>query len=526
MVKWRIAAALFAVIGLAAGAFGQTPADKPFAASVRVTGKVLNVVRPELFGDNIEWTNDGMGFWRPSKGDLDPELTAQALPLGVTHLRYPGGTLSDYFHWQWAVGKDRKPIPNPFDKGAPAYPAFGPDEFMALCRRLHTRASITINAGTGTPEEAAAWVAYHHARKDPVIDYEIGNEIYLADPAKEQIPDLPIAKNAQQYAEFYTRCWTAIQKAAPGTRIGASAPGVTGLPAHTQWTEDVLRALDGKIDYLAVHNAYEPGARVIGFDANARVSDEDLGMCLMASPLFVAKNLDATCDLITRCCPKDGKRISLHVTESGPLVYSLDTVHALEDVTWNRTLAAAIYQAGLFNVLARNPKVTSANHLPLCQDIFGASIGIHQDGAVRRVWRNAVYYVFQLYARQAGRRMVASEVHAPAFDTSAVCFVPAQWDVPLIDSGVFRARNGALTVMLINRSLTHPASLTLNPNLRRYRIVRVTTLASESFKDKNGPDDPMRIAPVVKLGPATVQKKPFVLALPKCSLTCVEIAPQ
>src|SRR3990172_5859048 len=37
---------------------------------------------------------------------------------------------------------------------------FGTDEFMALCRKMGWTPMITVNLGTGTPEEARDWVEY------------------------------------------------------------------------------------------------------------------------------------------------------------------------------------------------------------------------------------------------------------------------------------------------------------------------------------------------------------------------------
>ena len=72
-------------------------AAESYSATVRITDRVLNTVKPLLFGDNIEWTNDGMGFWLSKEKKLDEKLVAEVRAAGVTHLRYPGGTLSDYF---------------------------------------------------------------------------------------------------------------------------------------------------------------------------------------------------------------------------------------------------------------------------------------------------------------------------------------------------------------------------------------------------------------------------------------------
>ncbi len=38
--------------------------------------------------------------------------------------------------------------------------AFGTDEYIALCRKMSWTPMITVNLGTGTPEEARNWLEY------------------------------------------------------------------------------------------------------------------------------------------------------------------------------------------------------------------------------------------------------------------------------------------------------------------------------------------------------------------------------
>ena len=233
-----------AAFGALAAIPGSTAAEAPippngsYHATVHITDRVLNTVKSLLFGDNIEWTNDGMGFWLPKEQTFDEKLIEEVLAAGVTHLRYPGGTLSDYFDWSKAIGGQRQPIPNPFAKGKPEDPRFGPAEFMALCRKLNIPGTITLNAGTAKPENAAAWVKYFRDHGFPVTAFAVGNEIYMAKAVE------PIAKTPEQYIAFYLKCREAIEKVAPGTPlgiIGLHDTGAFSLSQHPDWMEKVLR---------------------------------------------------------------------------------------------------------------------------------------------------------------------------------------------------------------------------------------------------------------------------------------------
>ena len=196
-----------------------------------------------------------MGLWRPEARGFDKSLVREVKAAGVTHLRYPGGTLSDFFDWRAAVGPDRRPQPNPFDKGRAEYPDFGPDEFVALCKRLGISGTITVNAGTGTPEMAGEWAGYLRRKGFRVAEFEVGNEIYMADAQKEEVPALPIAKTADQYVDFYLRAYAAIKKALPGARVGAIGLVDTGafpLNRHADWMEKLLTRAGDRLDFIAI----------------------------------------------------------------------------------------------------------------------------------------------------------------------------------------------------------------------------------------------------------------------------------
>ncbi len=76
---------------------------------------------------------------------------------------------------------------------------------MALCRELKITATITLNAGTGTPEDAALWVEYFAGQGFDVASYAVGNEIYMADK-NDPVKELPINKTPREYVDFFLQC--------------------------------------------------------------------------------------------------------------------------------------------------------------------------------------------------------------------------------------------------------------------------------------------------------------------------------
>lgn len=494
----RAVPVLFCLLASCARAQGAGKQAEPMKATVVVTDQVLNTVSPLLFGDNIEWTNSGMGLWRPNEGQFDADLVGELREVGITHLRYPGGTLSDYFDWRKSVGAERSPIPNPFatPKGKLEYPAFGVDEFLSLCRELDIPATITLNAGTGAVEEAVAWVRYLADRKAEVLDYTIGNEIYLATETGGEVPELPIGKTPDQYADFYLACREGIRALAPDVRVGAIAVRTVanGRPSPAgSWMETVLRRCGASADFVDIHHAYAPLLRRSPAPGVPELPDDEFAEAFMGAPLYVARTLEDVERDIAAFAPHGGANLRVHITEYGPLVYPSRGGDPVADLRWNRSITGAVYLAGLYHVMVANSRIESANHLPLVQDIFGALVGIRPPGP--RTWRNAVFYVFHTYSRLAGTTMLATEVASPTYSTRIAGFVPAMADVAYVEAGAFRAVDGRhLTVCLINRSARRPAEVTLDLGTEA-AVQHAMALAGDSYLAENTPDRPDAVVP-------------------------------
>lgn len=71
---------------------------------------------------------------------------------GVRTIRLPGGSLSNEYHWQL-----NRTLDNTWTW------ATGFNGFARIITALDAHAFVSVNYGTGTPEEAAAWVAYANA---------------------------------------------------------------------------------------------------------------------------------------------------------------------------------------------------------------------------------------------------------------------------------------------------------------------------------------------------------------------------
>lgn len=143
------------------------------AATVAVnTGATpLATVGPDLMGVHTAVYDGSMQL------ATTPDLLKAA---GVTSLRYPGGSYADAYHWESHTATF---VPTSNSGNNTIYVAPDADfgHFVSLLKNAGANAMITINygmnstaTGPGSPQEAAAWVAY--ANGSPTSTTSIGKD--------------------------------------------------------------------------------------------------------------------------------------------------------------------------------------------------------------------------------------------------------------------------------------------------------------------------------------------------------------
>jgi alpha-L-arabinofuranosidase len=130
----------------------------PSAVNPTITINFSNVVRTA----DSRWLSINVGAYDQ---DFNLQHTVpEAKTAGWTMFRYPGGSVADNFHWANSITSGQN---NTFSN------------FCKVVTNVGGQAMITVNYGTGTPEEAAAWVGYANVTNHLGIKYwEVGNEIY------------------------------------------------------------------------------------------------------------------------------------------------------------------------------------------------------------------------------------------------------------------------------------------------------------------------------------------------------------
>ena len=177
--------------------------------------------------------------------------------LRIPILRWPGGNFVSGYHWLDGVGpKDARPRRSELAWHAEESNRFGTNEFVEYCRVLGTEPYICVNMGSGTMDEAQAWVEYcngtgntawadlrrQHGYPEPhrVRYWGLGNEMY----GSWQIGNTSAhdyVKKARAFALVMKRTDPSIQL------IGCGHNG------WSEWDEIVLSGLAEFVDYHSVH---------------------------------------------------------------------------------------------------------------------------------------------------------------------------------------------------------------------------------------------------------------------------------
>jgi alpha-L-arabinofuranosidase len=185
------------------------------------------------------------------------DVLAAVRDLGVTNVRWPGGNFVSGYHWTDGIGPpDGRPRRAELAWHGEESNRFGTDEFMAWCAAAGVEPVLCLNMGTGTLDEALAWVEYcngtggtywanrrranGHAEPYGVRYWGLGNEMYGA----WQIGQ----RTAAEYVTLARRWARALKMLDPG--ISLVSCGQSGLD---DWDRVVIDGLAREVDWHSIH---------------------------------------------------------------------------------------------------------------------------------------------------------------------------------------------------------------------------------------------------------------------------------
>lgn len=384
---------------------------------------------------------------------------------GPTFLRWPGGNFASAYHWEKGIGeRDRRPgyldpawsLWEPNDVGT--------DEFMALCRHVGTEPILTINMGTGTPEEAARWVEYcngsqatpmgklraanGHPEPYGVKTWFVGNEQF----GNWQVGTCDAETYARRYLDF-SRAMLAVD--ATLDLIGVGAP--TDLYGH--WNELVLKDTGGQLKKLSVHYY--------------SIRTEKWTTPPPADQLYWPKVASAheVCQMLDRTW----KIVRAHADPAPSIAFD----------EWNTYVAAKSpdffedygIADGLYCGALMNACLQRADWIKMSASFNLINVMGNYRVTPNDVWKTPTTLVLELFTRLRGPVSVGCRTDCPTLATPAAGTLPAYDDMPLIDAAATcEPVRGTVFLSVINRDPQRAAAIALTGVNRNGagRISRVT----------------------------------------------------
>ncbi len=434
-------------------------------------------VDARLFGGFLEHLGRAVyeGVYDPSSAQADADgFRADAMNalsrLNMTTMRYPGGNFASGYHWEDGVGPlDKRPTVRELAWQSIEPNRFGTDEYIRLCRKMGWTPMLTVNLGTGAPEEARNWVEYCNApagtryadmraangNTEPhaVKLWCLGNEM----DGPWQLGHAPAehyAIRAQQAAKMMKDADSKIELVA----CGSSGPGMT---TFMEWDRQVLEYVGDFADYVSLH-------RYVG----NRDNDTPDFLAVTNSIDRQIEDIDAVCRFV-QSKRRSRKRAYLCFDEwnvwyknmqmdgEGKFAPRLiEEVYNLED---------ALVVAGFLNSFIRHADAVKIANLAQIVNVIAPILTRGDEMLIQ-----SIFHPFEMFSRRRDGISLKPVVNGPVYEgkTNGV--------VHYIDASAIL--NGErLHVFITNRSLDEAARVQIN-------IADKSIAAMESAELLTGPD--------------------------------------
>jgi alpha-N-arabinofuranosidase len=481
-----------------------------------------------IFGQFAEHLGKGVyeGVWVgpgsniPNTRGIRNDVVAALRAIKVPNVRWPGGCFADEYHWRKAVGRDRSVTLNPNWGGVTEDNTFGTHEFMDFLGQIGSEAFLSINLGTGTPQEAAEWLEYMTAsptttlgkeraangRTDPykVAFLGIGNESW--DCGGNMSPEYYLSQ-MKIYSRFVRNFNPAQQDTQKMLKI-AVGPGGSG-PRWTEWTETIMRAWQRHtwswdIDGLSLHH-------YTVVDWNAKYTSTGFGEAEYSRVLKSTLEMDAIVHehsaIMDTYDPE--KKVALVVDEWGAWYAPLPGSNPGFLVQQN-SLRDAVLAALNLNIFARHADRVRMANIAQMVNVLQAMIITDKEKMVL----TPTYHVFKMYVPFQDATFVPVTFNAGTYSHGNVT-------LPRIDALAAKDAAGTLWIALTNVDPNRPADLTVRLSGMSAGIAAGETLTAGAVDAVNTFEAPNAVAP--KPFSAKVQGDRLSLTLEPKSVTVISV---
>ena len=481
-----------------------------------------------LFGQFAENLGHGLyeGIWVgpdssiPNTRGIRDDVVAALKDLKVPNVRWPGGCFADQYHWRKGVGpRDKRPATvNSAWGDVIDTNAFGTDEFMDFIQQIGSTPYVSINVGSGTPQEAAEWLEYMTAAAPTALAKEraanghpdpykvgflgIGNESW--DCGGAMTPDYYVS-----LMKVYSRFVLNMNPAQRGKDQMLKIAVGPGTP-DTEWTEAVMKAwkkhtwawdINGlSLHWYTVPNGWPPST-------NSEKFGPDDYLKSLKSTLFMDEFLRKQEAVMDKYDPE--KKVTLSVDEWGAWHAPLSGSNPAFLVQQNSIRDAILASLNL-NIFARHAdRVHMAN---VAQMINVLQAMILTDKA--KFVLTPTYYVFKMYVPFQDSISVPVTFDAGTYMDGGV-------SLPRVDAIAARGADGKLLLEITNLDSENSAIIDADLAGITAKSASAETLTGAAVDSVNTFESPNAVVP--KAAAAKVKNGKLSLTVGPRSVTVVSI---
>ena len=419
-----------------------------------------------IFGQFAEHLGYGVydGIWVgpdssiPNTRGIRNDIVAALKAIKVPNVRWPGGCFADEYHWRKGVGPQRPVTLNPNWGGVVEPNTFGTHEYMDFLDQIDAEAFLSLNVGSGTPQEAAEWLEYLTTTQATTLAKEraanghpapykiaylgIGNESW--DCGGNMTPDYYLSQ-----LKIYTRFVRNFNPAQQGDNQMlkiAVGPGASE-PRFVEWTEAVMKAWkDRKWSWdfqgLSLHHY-----TVVRWDnkfASVGFGEPEYTQ-ILKSTLEMEDLISKYSGIMDKYDPQ--KKIALVVDEWGSWYAPLPDTNPGFLVQQN-SLRDAILAALNLNIFARHADRVRMANIAQMINVLQAMIMTNKEKMVL----TPSYYVYKLYLPFQDATFVPVDFNAGVYTHGEI-------SLPRVDAIAARDTSGKLWLEITNVDPNQPADI-------------------------------------------------------------------
>jgi alpha-N-arabinofuranosidase len=442
----------------------------------------IALVDPRIFGGFLEHMGRAVyeGVFDPSSAHADEngfrkDVLGALRRLRMTAMRYPGGNFASGYHWMDGIGpKKQRPTVRELAWQSTEPNQFGTDEFMQMASLMDWTPMLTINLGTGTPEEARNWVEYCNSPTGSVYSdmrsvngspdpygiklWCLGNEM----DGPWQLGHVP----ADHYAIYAQQAAKLMKDIDPNIETVACGSSSRSLPTYIEWDRIVLEYIGSYADYISLHRYVgNPRSNTADYLAVTNSIDEQI------------EKIDAVCRYV-QARSKSKKRHYLCFDEWNVWyrANSADDTNgrgmfAPPLIEEHYNLEDALVVAGFLNSFIRHADVLKIANIAQIVNVI-APIQTRGDDMLLQT----IYYPFLMYAHRRDGIALRPVVNGPGYESARYGYVNN------IDTSAILG-DGLLNVFLVNRSIRETADIEIDHGRGKLVSVISAEIVSGSSPD-------------------------------------------